>query len=183
MNFSFSEEQLQLQESARRFISREYSPQQHRALVDSELGFSEANWSLMCELGWAGLSIPAASGGQGGNIIDVMLLCDTLGRAPLLEPYLPNLLSAQILSDCDTRLSASVLNDIMSGAGKVSTALFEPESRYSLNCSKSWAERSEDGFVLNGRKTAVPFAQVSDKIIVATQLSNRIHRAPSVCCW
>ena len=115
MDFSFSEEQVQLKESARRFIDREYQPQQHRGLRKSSQGFSEEHWSLMCKLGWTGLAVSEEAGGYGGSIIDVMLLCEELGRGPILEPYLPSLLSAQILSGCEGLLANSALDGLIHG--------------------------------------------------------------------
>ena len=170
MDFSFSEEQVQLKESARRFIDREYQPQQHRGLRKSSQGFSEEHWSLMCKLGWTGLAVSEEAGGYGGSIIDVMLLCEELGRGPILEPYLPSLLSAQILSGCESLLATSALNELIHGANKVSTAIYEPGARFSLDCSRTKAAQLESGFVLSGHKTSVMYAQFADKLIVAAQI-------------
>ena len=171
MDFSFSEEQLQLQASARRFVDREYQPQQHRSLTKSPQGFSEEHWSLMRELGWTGLAVPEEAGGHGGSIVDVMLLCEELGRGPILEPYLPSILSAQILSGCESHLATSALNELIQGANKISTAIYEPGARFSLDCSRTRAARTDGGFLLSGHKTSVMYGQCAEKLIVAAQVS------------
>ncbi|NQY02860.1 MAG: acyl-CoA dehydrogenase family protein [Halieaceae bacterium] len=170
MDFSFSEEQLQLKESVRRFVEREYQPQQHRNLRESRQGFSEDHWSLMCKLGWTGLAVAENAGGCGGSIIDVIVLCEELGRGPILEPYLPTLLSAQILSGCDHSLATCALTGLIHGKNKVSTAIYEPGARFSLDCSHTRAAQVEAGFVLNGHKTSVMYAQFADKLIVAAKI-------------
>ncbi len=170
MDFSISDEQVQLKETARRFIDREYQPQQQRGLRESGQGFSEEHWSLMCELGWTGLAVPEQAGGHGGSIIDVMLLCEELGRGPILEPLLPSLRSAQILAGSDSHLATSALNDLIIGASKISTAIYEPGARFSLDCSRTSATQMDGGFVLNGHKTSVMYAQFADKLILAAQI-------------
>jgi len=170
MDFSFSEEQLQLRESVRRFVGREYQPQQHRILRESSQGFSEEHWSLMCKLGWTGLALAEEAGGYGGSIMDVIVLCEELGRAPVLEPYLPTLLSAQILSGCESSLATSALAELIHGKSKVCTAIYEPGARFSLECSRTRATQVESGFVLNGHKTSVMYAQFADKLIVAAKI-------------
>ena len=170
MDFSFSEEQLQLKKSVRRFVEREYQPYQHRNLRESSQGFSEDHWSLMCELGWTGLALAEEAGGCGGSIIDVMVLCEELGRGPILEPYLPTLLSAQILSGCDSSLATSALAELIQGTNKVSTAIYEPGARFSFECSRTSATQVESGFVLSGHKTSVMYAQFADKLIVVAKV-------------
>lgn len=168
MDFSFTEEQLLLQQSAQRFLTREY--QTGSTADDGETGFSEARWTLMCELGWAGLTIPQASGGQGGNAIDLILLCEALGRGPVREPYLPCLLAAQILAHCDSPLASSSLSHLIKGNQRLSTALYDPGARYSLECYGTDATKLEDGWSISGHKTAVLFAQSSDSLIVTASV-------------
>lgn len=169
MDFSFSEEQLLLQQSAQQFIAREYPA--GNPITQGDSGINEKRWTQMCELGWPGLATPEATGGQGGNAIDLVLLCEALGHGPVLEPYLTNLLAGQILVHCETPAATSSRQYLMAGKQRLSTALYEPGARFSLECAGTRADRSEGGWSISGHKTAVLYAQVSDKLVVAAGLA------------
>jgi alkylation response protein AidB-like acyl-CoA dehydrogenase len=51
MDFRYSEEQLALQDTLQRFISRDYNFERRRALARSPLGFSAEAWERYAELG------------------------------------------------------------------------------------------------------------------------------------
>ena len=121
---------------------------------------------MVCQLGWTGLAVPEEAGGSGGSIIDVMLLCEELGRGPTLEPYLPSLHSAQVLSRCKGSTADSALTGLIDGTNKISTAIYEPGARFKLDCPRTRAVGTEGGFVLSGHKTSVMYAQFADKLII-----------------
>ena len=58
MEFNYSEEQLALQDTLQRFISRDYDFDKRRAFAKSDLGFSAGAWSQYAELGLLALPFP-----------------------------------------------------------------------------------------------------------------------------
>ena len=74
MDFELTDEQRQLQDSVAKFVSDNYSFEQRRALVATDAGFSDDNWSQMAELGWLALSIPEDNGGIGLGAVETMIL-------------------------------------------------------------------------------------------------------------
>src|SRR5277367_962266 len=99
MQFSLSEEQNQLQDSVRRWVQKNYSFQQRRAIARSDDGFSRAHWATMAELGWLAAAFPEQVGGLGGTTIDA----EELGRALVLEPFLAvGVLAAEALNRVGT---------------------------------------------------------------------------------
>src|SRR5438552_3099068 len=70
-----------VQRAARDFLKGEWSTRAVRELEDSELGFSAALWKQLRELGWPGMLVPEARGGQGGSFIEFAGLAEELGRA------------------------------------------------------------------------------------------------------
>ena len=89
MNFDFSEEQQMVRDSIARFVQDDYDWDTRKAIVASDQGMSRDNWQLFAELGW--LSIPFAEehGGFGGNIVDLSVVMEELGKGLVAEPYFP----------------------------------------------------------------------------------------------
>src|SRR5258708_13327413 len=94
MEFNYSEEQLALQDTLQRFISRDYDFDKRRAFSASPSGFSAEAWSQYAELGLLALPFPEELGGLGGNAVDTMLGMEQFGPRPLLEPYFTPLLTS-----------------------------------------------------------------------------------------
>ena len=57
MNFTFSEEQEMLRDSAREFLGSRYPIEKVAELADGP-GFDPSSWSEVAELGWTGISLP-----------------------------------------------------------------------------------------------------------------------------
>ena len=74
MDFSYSEEQLALQDTLQRFITREYDFETRRKLAHCDVGFSSDAWKQYGELGLLALPFAEEHGGLGGNAVDVMLI-------------------------------------------------------------------------------------------------------------
>src|SRR5258705_5274466 len=87
MDFTYSNEQLALQETLQRFIGRDYGFERRRELARSTLGFSAEAWAQYADLGLLSLPFPEEFGGLGGNAVDVMLVMELVGRGLLLEPF------------------------------------------------------------------------------------------------
>src|ERR1700691_3674133 len=88
MDFNYSNEQIALQDTLRRFIDRDYGFDKRRELARSPLGFSAEAWAQYAELGLLSLPFPEEFGGLGGDAVDIMLVMEQIGRGLLLEPFL-----------------------------------------------------------------------------------------------
>ncbi len=86
MEFSFSEDQLLLQQTVRDFLMAECTPERIRGLWETESGRSPEFWAALAELGLQGLLVPEADGGLGMDERDFVLALEETGRAALAEP-------------------------------------------------------------------------------------------------
>src|SRR5256885_9059039 len=93
MDFSFSSDQQLLKNSARAFLDEHCKPATVRLLWDDPRGESDTMWKEMAQLGWLGLSLPAAYGGRGLGIVEWQLLPAALCRAAHSGPSWPPVLS------------------------------------------------------------------------------------------
>jgi alkylation response protein AidB-like acyl-CoA dehydrogenase len=82
MDLTFTDEQQFLRESVRGAIDREASLSTVRGWVlePAEPEFTEA-LGLAVRQGWTGIGIPEERGGQGGDLLELAILAEELGRA------------------------------------------------------------------------------------------------------
>ncbi len=173
MNFDFTEEQQMVRDSIARFVQDDYDWDTRKAIVASEKGLSPDNWKLFAELGW--LSIPFAEehGGFGGNIVDLSVVMEELGKGLVVEPYFPTVvlfggLIARAGSDAQRAewLPRVIGGDVLGGFAYV-----ERQSRFALHDCLTTATRSGDGFVLNGEKVVVFNGEQADHLVVLARTS------------
>ena len=86
MDFSLSEEQRLLRDSAERFVADNYPFSARQDLIFSQRGYSDKHWQLFAEMGWLGLPFEEQYGGFGGSAVDTAVVMEALGRGLALEP-------------------------------------------------------------------------------------------------
>lgn len=123
MNFTFSEDQLLLQQTVREFLAGECSTAWVREQWASETGRSPEFWQKLSEIGIPGLLVPEAHGGLELDEIDFVLLLEEIGRAALPEPVIATAVVAtrlfqELQSDA---LQAEWLPRIASGDARIAT--------------------------------------------------------------
>ncbi|MDE0511884.1 MAG: acyl-CoA dehydrogenase [Gammaproteobacteria bacterium] len=172
MDFSLTEEQRQLQDSAEKFIAREYQSKQQPSNDSGGNDIDTMRWQIVKDLGWLGLGVPVEDGGHDGTIVDVMLLQEVLARGPVREPIQDCILSSQLLVACGNEITRSYLHQLISGHHFYVAALYEPAGRYSLSPSITTARQEGELLLISGQKTAVPFGGKADGFIVSTKHAN-----------
>ena len=88
MDFSLTQEQVLLQDSVGKFVSATCDVERHRRLSKTEQAYDPAVWARFAELGWLAVPFSEEQGGIGGTAVDVMVICEALGRGLSREPFL-----------------------------------------------------------------------------------------------
>jgi hypothetical protein len=173
MNFDFTEEQQMVRDSIARFVQDDYDWDTRKSIVASEKGLSPDNWKLFAELGW--LSIPFAEehGGFGGNIVDLSVVMEELGKGLVVEPYFPTvvLFGGLIARAGNDAQRAEWLPRVIGGDVLGGFAYVERQSRFALHDCLTTATLSGDGFVLNGEKVVVFNGEQADHLVVLARTS------------
>jgi alkylation response protein AidB-like acyl-CoA dehydrogenase len=168
MNFDFTEEQQMVRDSIARFVQDDYDWDTRKSIVASEKGLSPDNWKLFAELGW--LSIPFAEehGGFGGNIVDLSVVMEELGKGLVVEPYFPTvvLFGGLIARAGNDAQRAEWLPRVIGGDVLGGFAYVERQSRFALHDCLTTATPSGDGFVLNGEKVVVFNGEQAGHLVV-----------------
>lgn len=84
-----TEERELLRETVAALVAKHANPAAVRTAMESERGYDEALWQLLCEqVGAAALVIPEELGGAGGELADAATVLQELGRALVPSPLL-----------------------------------------------------------------------------------------------
>ena len=171
MDFNYTEEQLALQDTLRRFIAKDYPFEHRRTLAKSADGFDRAAWKTFADFGILALPFDEEFGGLNGNAVDSMLVMEMLGRGLALEPYVPSVvLCGGLIRDAGSAAQKEALLPAIAG-GELMLALahYEPGARYQLDQVATTATASGSGWQLDGAKAAVLGAPSADKLIVSAR--------------
>jgi alkylation response protein AidB-like acyl-CoA dehydrogenase len=84
-----SEERELLAETVAALVTKHASPAAVRSAMESDRGYDESLWQLLCEqVGAAALVVPEELGGAGGELADAATVLQELGRALVPSPLL-----------------------------------------------------------------------------------------------
>lgn len=168
MDFSLSEEQVLLRASVEKYVADNGTVERHRALSARAPGFDAAAWKTFAELGWLALPFAEEDGGIGGSAADLMVLCESLGRGLVREPFLHTAVccGALIAAAGDPGQRARYLPPLMAGDAQWGFACVEAGSGYDLTAIASTALAAGEGFRLSGEKMAVLNGHVAQHLIV-----------------
>ncbi|MFO8101288.1 MAG: acyl-CoA dehydrogenase family protein [Dehalococcoidia bacterium] len=171
MDFSLSEEQQLLKNSARDFLSTECPKSVIKEIEESETGHSPQIWNKMAELGWMGVAIPEEYEGAGMSLLDLAVLFEEFGRAAMPGPLFCTLMlgAYPILEHGSEEQKKSFLPGVAAGKTILTMAIFEPEVDSDPKYVSAKASAEGDKFTLSGTKLFVPYASVADYILVVAR--------------
>ncbi len=125
-----SEERALLRQTVAALVDKHAAPDAVRRAMESERGYDESLWSLLCEqVGAAALVVPEDLGGAGGELADAAAVLEELGKALVPTPLLGTTLAelALLAAECP---DAETLEQLAAGQ-RVGTVVFDRD--YALN--------------------------------------------------
>lgn len=175
MDFNFTEEQQLLADTVKRFVREDYTFEKRREIINSAEGWSREVWSKLAELGLTALNVPEEHGGLNANPVDTMLVMHALGEGLVVEPFLSAavLTPALISRLADEKTAGELFEGIVSGERIVIVAHQEAASRGEVQYVATRAEKSGDGYVLDGQKAVIAHAAAADELLVTARLSGQ----------
>lgn len=110
-----TEERELLRETVAALVAKHAGPAAVRAAMESDRGYDESLWRLLCEqVGAAALVIPEELGGAGGELADAAAVLQELGRALVPSPLLGTTL-AELALLSPTEPDAATLEGLAEG--------------------------------------------------------------------
>ncbi|MAI80925.1 MAG: acyl-CoA dehydrogenase [Deltaproteobacteria bacterium] len=132
MEFNFSEDQELLCSTVRDFLQAECTPEQIRALWETDTGRSDSFWMRFAEMGVPGLMVPEEAGGLGLDDRDMVLVLEETGRFGLAEPIVSIAAGVPLLvaigQEGQPELAEKWLSEVASGRAKL--AIEHPRSPF-----------------------------------------------------
>jgi len=121
-----SEERELLRGTVAALVEKHASPEAVRQAMESERGFDESLWKLLCEqVGAAALVVPEEHGGAGGELADAAVVLEELGRGLVPTPLLGTTLAELALLTADEP-DADTLEELAAGT-KIGTVAFDTD--------------------------------------------------------
>lgn len=119
-----SEERELLRSTVAALVDKHATPDAVRTAMESDRGYDESLWKLLCEqVGAAALVIPDDLGGAGGELADAAVVLEELGKALVPTPLLGTTLAELALLHAGDHES---LEGLAEGAS-IGTVVFDPE--------------------------------------------------------
>lgn len=182
MALVLSEEQQLLKDTAVGFFADKAPVSQLRELRDtgSERGYSDALWSEMAEMGFAGLLIDEDQGGTGFGYVGAGIVAEAMGTTLVASPYHASAVAgASALSIAGNDVQKGLLESVATGEALITLAVDESGQHNPSRCAFT-ASKTDTGYELSGLKTFVQDLHVADKIIIAARTSGQRDDASGI---
>ncbi|MGZ5379108.1 MAG: acyl-CoA dehydrogenase IpdE2 [Mycobacterium sp.] len=121
-----SEERELLRGTVAALVEKHASPEAVRQAMESERGYDESLWKLLCEqVGAAALVVPEELGGAGGELADAAVVLEELGKGLVPTPLLGTTLAELALLSFDEP-DVDALEELAAGT-KIGTVAFDTD--------------------------------------------------------
>jgi len=184
MDFSLSEEQKALVESASRFarnrLAPDYRAREKAECVERELVVE------MGELGFLGPELPEQFGGLGVDCVTSGLLLEQIAYGDFNVSYV-NLLTSlcgQIVSShARPAVAKEWMDMVVTGKKLIAIALTEPSAGSDAARLKLKAVRDGKDFILSGEKTSISMATQADVAVVFARTGSEADKARGISAF
>lgn len=175
-SLEYDEIQLQVQETARKFAEEEIAPSVIER--DKNAQFAGEIFDKLGELGFLGMMVPGDWGGSELDVISYVLAIEEIAR---IDPAVTITLSVQnslvnwILKEYgNDEQKEKWLRPLAEGRMLGAYCLSEPEAGSDARQLNTTAEKSENGWIINGTKNWISTGMHSDVFIVFAQTDSSL---------
>jgi acyl-CoA dehydrogenase len=177
MSWELDEEHRDFQATCRSFVTRQVRPLVDAAEADGT--FPEQLWKQLGTAGLLGLVTPSELGGADGDALAVALLSEELARASggiavtaLVSAYMAG---PHIVRNGSPEQQQRWVAALAGGEAVAAIAVTEPGTGSDVAGITTTARRTDDGWVLNGRKMFITNAGLADVLVVAARTGGERH--------
>jgi len=168
VDFHLTEEQLEIQRTVRKFANNEMAPLAEE--IDRDERFPAETFKKMGEMGLLGLMIPEEYGGADASVVTFCVVGEELARAcastTLSYGAHAVLCAHHLASNGSDEQKKRYLPALATGAKLGAIAMTEPEAGSDVLSMRTFAEKQNGEYILNGTKTFITNGPLADIIIV-----------------
>jgi alkylation response protein AidB-like acyl-CoA dehydrogenase len=166
VDFALTEEQTAIFDMAHAFGQENIAPFARQ--WESEGTIPKELWPQVGELGFGGLYVSEDSGGSALTRLDATLVFEALSMAcPSVAAFLSihNMCAKMLDSFASDEMKARIMPDVLSLNTVLSYCLTEPGSGSDAAALKTRAEKTDQGYTLNGNKAFISGGGYSDAYV------------------
>ncbi|MBN2623663.1 MAG: acyl-CoA/acyl-ACP dehydrogenase [Acidimicrobiales bacterium] len=169
MDLEFTDEQLDLRDSARSELARECPPGLVRGVADGAPGTDRFATALTW-LGWPALTIPLDLGGLGRSFVELAVVLEEMGRVAAPTAFLPTMTQfVPVVRAAGTTAQAHRFLSGVAAGDLTGTLALHEGGRWGPETVMATAERDGDGWLLHGHKQHVLGAPEVSEVVVAAR--------------
>ena len=174
MDFSLSEEQSAVVESAVKLFEGHLSDERRLEVAAGSPGFDRELWAALAGANLLGLAVPEEYGGSGLGFGELSVLLEEAGRAAAPVPLWASLvLGALPVTEFGTaEQKERLLRPLVAGDLVVTAALTEPGTEPERPLTT--ARPVESGWLLDGTKICVPAGTVAGTLLVPARVGEGV---------
>ncbi|MFJ2058462.1 acyl-CoA dehydrogenase family protein [Streptomyces sp. NPDC087908] len=139
-------------------------------------GFDRAElWAEAGKLGYLGVNLPEEYGGGGGGIAELSVVLEEAGAAgaPLLMMIVSPAICGTVIARFGTEEQKRAwLPGLADGSRTMAFGITEPDAGSNSHRITTTATRTEEGWVLNGRKVFVSGVDIADATLIVGRTSD-----------
>ena len=170
-----SEENRIFRDTVRKFAEKEIAP--HVKAWESEGEYPKEYYKKLSEMGFMGLLVPEEYGGAGGSMIDLVILCEELGRVGVSFPLTHvSACCRAIVSQGTGEQKLRYLPEMASGEKIGAYCQTEPEAGSDAGNMSSFAEKKDGHYLLNGRKIFISNGKIASVFVVLAKTEKNLER-------
>jgi alkylation response protein AidB-like acyl-CoA dehydrogenase len=171
MDFSFTEEQNEIQGLARQILSDKVTHERLKEIEAEPDWFDRDLWGELAKAGLVGIALPEDVGGGGFGILEACLVLQEIGRAVAPIPYLPTVVMAAMpIAQFGT---AEQRKRLLPGVAEGDTVLTAALSELLNTDPMSPTTTATDGR-LTGTKSLVPAAHLATTVLVPARVGDGV---------
>lgn len=170
MDFADTGEQALLRESVRRFAAQRHPFQGGRKATGRE-GY----WREVAANGWTAVGLAEEAGGAGLLPLELAIIQEEFGRGLVVEPFVSSiLLGARAIALIGDASQRAAIADAISGEIILAFAHEEAATRGAIAQVATSAERTRQGWRINGDKICVHGAGLASQLLVTARTSGPV---------
>lgn len=172
MDFDLTEEHLAIVDAVSKVCSE--FDDEYWSEKDRNAEFPHEFHRAMAEGGWLGITMPEEMGGSGLGVTEAALMMNAVGKgggaAAAMSTLQINLFAPQPIVVLGTpEQKERMLRPLISGSEKTCFGVTEPNAGLNTTAIKTFAEKVQGGYRVNGSKIWTSTAQEADNILLLTR--------------
>ncbi|MFH1160413.1 MAG: acyl-CoA dehydrogenase family protein [bacterium] len=152
-------------DEVRRFAAKEIKP--YVKEWENQGKYPDEYYQKLSDMGFMGLLVPEEYGGSGGTLLDLVILCEEMGKVGVSLPLTHVSACCRVIyNQGSEEIRKRYLPDMASGKKIGAYCQTEPDAGSDTGNMTSFAEKKDGYYLLNGTKTFISNGRIAGVYVV-----------------